>query len=46
MVTKFEEDMLGQVFETEVTNAFDDGKKIAIQFEYEGELYESENAIR
>ena len=36
MVTKFEEDMLGQVFETEVTNAFDDGKKIAIQFEYEG----------
>jgi hypothetical protein len=41
MVTKFEEDMLGQVFETEVTNAFDDGKKIAIQFEYEGNLYES-----
>jgi hypothetical protein len=41
LVTKFEEDMLGQVFETEVTNAFDDGKKIAIQFEYEGNLYES-----
>jgi hypothetical protein len=41
MVTKFDEDMLGQVFETEVTNAFDDGKKIAIQFEYEGNLYES-----
>ena len=41
MVTKFEEDMLGQVFEAEVTNAFDDGKKIAIQFEYEGNLYES-----
>jgi hypothetical protein len=41
MVTKFEEDMLGQVFEVEVTNAFDDGKKIAIQFEYEGNLYES-----
>ena len=41
MVTKFEDDMLGQVFETEVTNAFDDGKKIAIQFEYEGNLYES-----
>jgi hypothetical protein len=41
MVTKFEEDMLGQVFETEVTNAFDDGKKIAIQFEYEPNLYES-----
>ena len=32
---------LGQVFETEVTNAFDDGKKIAIHFEYEGNLYES-----
>ena len=41
MVTKFEDDMLGQIFETEVTNAFDDGKKIAIQFEYEGNLYES-----
>ena len=41
MVTKFEDDMLGQVFETEVTNAFDDGKKIAIHFEYEGNLYES-----
>jgi len=41
MVTKFDEDMLGQVFETEVTNAFDDGKKIAIHFEYEGNLYES-----
>ena len=39
--TKFEEDMLGQIFETEVINAFDDGKKIAIQFEYEGNLYES-----
>jgi hypothetical protein len=39
--TKFEEDMLGQVFEVEVTNAFDDGRKIAIQFEYEGNLYES-----
>ena len=40
-ITKFEEDMLGQVFEVEVTNAFDDGRKIAIQFEYEGNLYES-----
>jgi hypothetical protein len=41
MVTKFEDDMLGQVFETEVIKAFDDGKKIAIHFEYEGNLYES-----
>jgi hypothetical protein len=41
MVEKFGEDMLGQIFETEVVKAFDDGRKIAIQFEYEGKLYES-----
>jgi hypothetical protein len=41
MVEKFEEDMLGQIFETEVVKALDDGKKISIQFEYEGKLYES-----
>lgn len=39
--SKFEEDMEGQIFETEVVDVFDDGKKIAIQFEYEGKLYES-----
>ena len=41
MISKFEEDMLGQIFEVEVIRAIDDGKKISIQFEYEGLLYES-----
>jgi hypothetical protein len=41
MVEKFEEDMEGQIFETEIVKAFDDGKKISLQFEYEGGLYES-----
>jgi hypothetical protein len=41
MIAKFEEDMLGQIFETEVVKAIDDGKKISIQFEYDGQLYES-----
>jgi hypothetical protein len=41
LIEKFEEEMLGQIFETEVVNALDDGKKISIQFEYEGNLYES-----
>lgn len=41
MIEKFDEDMLGQIFEVEVFKALDDGKKISIQFEYEGKLYES-----
>jgi hypothetical protein len=41
VITKFDEDMLGQIFETECVHAEDDGKKISIQFEYEGNLYES-----
>jgi hypothetical protein len=41
MVSKMGEDMLGQIFETEVTEAVDDGRKIAIRFEYEGNTYES-----
>lgn len=41
MIQKFDEDMVGQIFETEVVHAEDDGKKISIQFEYDGELYES-----
>lgn len=41
MVTKFEEDMLGQMLYVDCLKAFDDGKKIAIQFEYDGNLYES-----
>ena len=41
MISKFEEDMIGQIFETEVVHVEDDGKKISIQFEYEDNLYES-----
>jgi hypothetical protein len=41
MITKFEDDMVGQIFEVEVIHAEDDGKKISIQFEYDGELRES-----
>ncbi len=33
--------MVGQIFEVEIVHAEDDGKKISLQFEYEGELYES-----
>lgn len=41
MIQKFDEDMVGQIFEVEIAHAEDDGKKISLQFEYEGELYES-----
>jgi hypothetical protein len=41
MITKFDDDMVGQIFEVEIVHAVDDGKKISLQFEYEGELYES-----
>lgn len=41
MISKFDEDMVGQIFETEIVKAEDNGKKISLQFEYEGELYES-----
>lgn len=41
MIQKFEDDMVGQIFEVEIVHAEDDGKKISLQFEYEGELYES-----
>lgn len=41
MLSKFDEDMLGQIFEVEIVNALDDGKRISLQFEYEGSLYES-----
>lgn len=41
MISKFDDEMLGQIFETEVVHAEDDGKKISIQFEFEGNLYES-----
>jgi hypothetical protein len=41
MIQKFDDDMVGQIFEVEIIHAEDDGKKISLQFEYEGELYES-----
>lgn len=41
MISKFDEDMLGQIFEVEIVKALDDGRKISLQFEYEGNLYES-----
>lgn len=41
MLDKFEDDMVGQIFETTIVKAFDDGKKLAMQFNYEGKLYES-----
>lgn len=41
MIEKFEEDMVGQIFETTITEAVDDGQKIALRFEYDGSLYES-----
>ncbi len=41
MLSKFNNDMVGQIFEVECCHAEDDGKKISIQFEYDGELYES-----
>lgn len=41
MVAKFDKDMVGQIMEVEVTEVEDDGIKISIQFEYEGDTYES-----
>jgi len=41
MVAKFDKDMVGQIMEVEVTEVEDDGIKISIQFEHEGETHES-----
>jgi hypothetical protein len=41
MIQKFDDDMVGQVFEVEIVHAEDDGKKISLQFEHDGGLYES-----
>jgi hypothetical protein len=41
LIEKFDEDMLGQIFETQIVNAVDDGRKISLQFEYDGKLRES-----
>lgn len=41
MVAKFDKDMVGQIMEVEVVAVEDDGIKISIQFDYEGDTYES-----
>lgn len=41
MLAKFDKDMVGQILEIEISEVEDDGKKISIQFEYEGDTYES-----
>lgn len=41
VVSKFDEDMIGQIFEADIKEVIDDGRKIAIRFEYEGNVYES-----
>lgn len=41
MLAKFDKDMVGQIMEIEITEVEDDGRKISIQFEYEGDTYES-----
>ena len=40
-IAKFDKDMVGQILQVDITNVEDDGIKISIQFEYEGETYES-----
>lgn len=41
MLAKFDKDMVGQIMEIEIKEVEDDGRKISIQFEYEGDTYES-----
>ena len=40
-IAKFDKNMVGQILQVDITNVEDDGIKISIQFEYEGETYES-----
>lgn len=40
-VKKFDKDMVGQIFETEVIGVEDDGVGVKIKFEYDGETYQS-----
>ena len=40
-IAKFDKDMVGHILQVDITNVEDDGIKISIQFEYEGETYES-----
>lgn len=41
MISKFDKDMVGQIFEVPVKNVTDDGKAIHIEFDYEGDTYEN-----
>lgn len=41
VVNKFDDDMVGQIFEAVVTEVVDDSIAIRIRFEYDGKLYES-----
>jgi hypothetical protein len=41
MVAKFEKDMVGQIMQIVISDVIDDGKAIHIEFDYEGETYES-----
>lgn len=40
-ISKFDEDMLGQILSVEITEVIDDGNAIKIRFDYEGDTYES-----
>lgn len=40
-ITKFADDMVGQIFETEIEEILDDNIAVRIRFRYEGDLYES-----
>lgn len=40
-VSKFSDDMLGQIFEAEIVEILDDGIAIRIRFNYDGNIYES-----
>lgn len=41
MVSKFDDDMVGQILNVTVSEVVDDGNAIKIRFEYEGNTYES-----
>lgn len=41
MIKKFEKDDVGQIMEVEVSSVEDDGIKVSIQFDYDGDTYES-----
>lgn len=41
MIEKFDDDMVGQIFEVKVAEVIDDGIAVRIRFDYEGKSYES-----